>query len=111
MTPVECLAVSLGSCVAYFAARFAQRHGLPIQDLRVNTDWDYAEQPHRVGRFDVRISFRGTLDAAMRDRLQRVVEGCTVHHTLMHPPQIRVGFSADQEGVAIRGPGSRGGGA
>lgn len=111
MTPVECLAVSLGGCVAYFAARFAQRHGLPIQDLRVSTDWGYAEQPHRVGRFDVRISWRGTLDAPMRDRLQRVVEGCTVHHTLTHPPEIRVVLSADQEGVTTRGPESRGGGA
>jgi uncharacterized OsmC-like protein len=79
MTPVECLAVSLGSCVAYFAARFAQRHALPIQDLRVTTGWDYAEQPHRVGNFDVQVSLGGTLDAAMRDRLQRVAEACTVH--------------------------------
>lgn len=109
MTPMECLAVSLGSCVAFFAARFAQRHALPMQDLQVTTAWDYAEQPHRVGRFDVRVAFRGALDAAMRDRLQRVVEGCTVHHTLTHPPQIRVALSAGQEDVMTRGPGSRGG--
>ncbi len=111
MTPVECLAVSLGSCVAYFAARFAQRHALPVEDLRVTTGWDYVEQPHRVGRFDVWLSFRGTLDAAMRDRLQRVVEGCTVHHTLTHPPEIRVVLSADHEGVTTPGLGSQGGGA
>ena len=90
MTPVECLAVSLGACVAYFAARFADRHALPIQDLRVTTDWEYAEQPHRVGRFEVRIAFRGELTPAMRERLLRVAEGCTVHHTLARPPQIRV---------------------
>jgi uncharacterized OsmC-like protein len=111
MTPLECLAVSLGSCVAYFAARFAQRHALPIRDLQVTTAWDYAEQPHRVGRFDVRIVYRGALDAAMRDRLQRVVEGCTVHHTLTHPPQIRVALSADEEGVMTHGPEAGGGGA
>jgi uncharacterized OsmC-like protein len=93
MTPVECLAVSLGSCVAYFVARFAQRHSLPIQDLQVTTGWDYAEQPHRVGNFDVQVSLSGTLDAAMRDRLQRVAEACTVHHTLRHPPAIRVTLS------------------
>jgi uncharacterized OsmC-like protein len=98
MTPVECLAVSLGSCIAYFAARFIQRHAVPIEDLRVTTGWEYSERPHRVGRLDVRIAFRGALDAAMRDRLQRVVEGCTVHHTLTHPPRIRVALSADTGG-------------
>lgn len=46
----------------------------------------------------------------MRERLQRVVEGCTVHHTLTHPPQIRVALSADQAGAMTCGPGSRGGG-
>jgi uncharacterized OsmC-like protein len=109
MTPIECLGVSLGSCVAFFAARFAQRHALPIDDLRVTTAWDYAEQPHRVGRFDVQIAFRGALDAAMRDRLQRVVEGCTVHQTLTHPPEIRVALSATPADVMTSGPGSRGG--
>lgn len=93
MTPVECLAVSLGSCVAYFVGRFAQRHSLPIQDLQVTTAWDYAEQPHRVGSFDVQVSLGATLDATMRDRLQRVAEACTVHHTLRHPPEIRVTLS------------------
>ncbi len=111
MTPVECLAVSLGSCVAYFAARFAQRHALPIEDLCVTTGWDYAEKPHRVGRFDVHVVYRGALDAAMRDRLQRVVEACTVHHTLTHPPGIRIVLSAGQEGVMTRGSEARGGGA
>lgn len=93
ITPVECLAVSLGSCVAYFAARFAQRHALPIRDLQVTTGWDYAEQPHRVGRFDVQVAFRGVVDAAMRDRLLRVAEACTVHHTLTHAPEIRVALA------------------
>jgi uncharacterized OsmC-like protein len=90
MTPLECLAVSLGSCVAYFAARFAQRHAVSLADLRVEVTWDYAEQPHRIGRFDVKLACRGDLDAAMTERLRRVVEGCTVHHTLTHAPDIKV---------------------
>lgn len=90
MTPLECLGVSLGSCAAFFAARFAQRHAVSLADLRVEVAWDYAEQPHRIGRFDVRVSCRGDVDAAMAERLRRVVEGCTVHHTLTHGPDIRV---------------------
>jgi uncharacterized OsmC-like protein len=94
MTPLECLGVSLGSCVAFFAARFAQRHAVSLADLRVEVQWDYAEQPHRIGRFDVRIDCRGDLDAPMVERFRRVVEGCTVHHTLTHAPDIQVTLHA-----------------
>jgi uncharacterized OsmC-like protein len=90
MAPLEMLAVSLGSCVAYFAARFAQRHGAPLEALRVDVAWDYAERPHRVGRFDVRVAYRGAIDRTMRERLLAVARGCTVHHTFTHPPGISV---------------------
>ncbi|MFZ5863276.1 MAG: OsmC family protein [Nitrospirota bacterium] len=90
MTPLECLGVSLGSCVAYFVARFAQRHALALEALRVDVTWDYAERPHRVGRFLVRVGYRGTVDALMRERLLAVAQGCTVHHTLTHPPDVSV---------------------
>jgi uncharacterized OsmC-like protein len=90
MAPLECLAVSLGSCVGFFAARFAQRHGAALEALRVDVTWDYAERPHRVGRFDVRLTYRGAIDQSMRDRLLAVARGCTVHHTLTHPPEVNV---------------------
>lgn len=96
ITPVECLAVSLASCVAYFAARFAQRHALALEDLRVSAGWEYAERPHRIGRFDVRLSYTGRLDGGMRERLQRVVEGCTVHETLSRAPDIRVTIAEER---------------
>ena len=102
ITPVECLAVSLASCVAYFAARFAQRHAVVLDDLRVSVAWEYAEQPHRIGRFEVRLSYAGALDEGMRQRLQRVVEGCTVHETLSHPAEIRVTIT--EERVPARDP-------
>lgn len=95
MTPLECLAVSLGSCVAYFAARFAQRHGAALEALRVDVAWDYAERPHRVGRFDVRLTYRGAIDRTMCERLLAVARGCTVHHTLTHPPEISVTLHED----------------
>ena len=92
MTPLECLAVSLGSCVAYFAARFALRHNAAFEALRVDVTWAYAERPHRVGRFDVRVAYRGAIDRTMRERLLAVARGCTVHHTLTHPPEVNVTF-------------------
>lgn len=90
MTPIEGLAVALGSCVGYFVARFCQRHDLQPEALAVTVGWTYAERPHRVGALEVAIEYRGPLDDAMRDRLRKVAEGCTVHQTLAFPPEITV---------------------
>jgi uncharacterized OsmC-like protein len=90
MTPVEAMAVAVGSCVGYFVARFCQRHDLQPEALSVIVGWTYAERPHRVGALEVAIEYRGPLDDAMRDRLLKVAEGCTVHQTLAFPPEITV---------------------
>jgi len=51
-------------------------------------------------RFDVEIAFRGEPDAATRERLRRVVEGCTVHHTLTQAPEIRVTLAVAPVGAS-----------
>ncbi len=90
ITPVECLAVSVGTCVAFFVVRFCERHSLTPRGVRVTVGWDYAERPHRVGALRVAVEYDGDLDPALHDRLLKVAEGCTVHQTLAHPPEIRV---------------------
>jgi uncharacterized OsmC-like protein len=90
MTPVELLVASLGSCIGYFAARFCQRHQLPADGLRVMMAWDYAEQPHRVGSMTADVHLPLKLEPAMRARMQKVLEGCTVHHSISIAPKIDV---------------------
>jgi putative redox protein len=88
ITPVELFIASLGSCIGYFAVRFCQRHKIPTAELRVTMGWDYAEQPHRVGSIRTRVELPAALDGAMKDRLQKVLEGCTVHHSITIAPRI-----------------------
>ncbi|MEW6324866.1 MAG: OsmC family protein [Nitrospirota bacterium] len=90
MTPIELLVASLGACIGYFAVRFCQRHRLPTDGLRVAMGWDYAEQPHRVGSITANVSLPVELEPAVRERLQHVLEGCTVHKTLEITPKISV---------------------
>jgi uncharacterized OsmC-like protein len=90
VTPVELLVAALGSCIGYFAARFCQRHQLPTEGLRVTMTWDYAEQPHRVGSMTAHVHLPLELEPAMRARMQKVLEGCTVHHSILITPKINV---------------------
>jgi uncharacterized OsmC-like protein len=90
VTPVELFVASLAGCIGYFAVRFCRRHAIPTDGLRITAEWDYAEQPHRVGAITVHADLPAALDSGMRRRLQKVLEGCTVHQSLTHSPRIAV---------------------
>ncbi len=94
MSPVELFAGSLASCVAYYVARYCERHQLPCDGFVVDIDYEMAERPHRVGTFGLRIRLPMSLNPSERERLLRVAEGCTVHQTLLNPPDIRIRLSA-----------------
>jgi putative redox protein len=90
MTPVEMLVAALGSCIGYFAVRFFQRHKIATAGLRVAMEWGYADQPHRIGFLTAHVHLPVKPDSTMRDRLQKVLEGCTVHHSIQIAPKIEV---------------------
>jgi uncharacterized OsmC-like protein len=94
MTPIELLIASLGSCIGYFAVRFCQRHALATGGLRVDVTWDYAERPHRVGSMTAHVHLPLALEPATRERLQQVLEGCTVHRSFEIAPKISVRIEA-----------------
>jgi len=94
VTPVELLVASLGSCIGHFAARFCERHHLPADGLRVTMAWDYEEHPHRIGAMTARVHLPVELEPAMRGRMQKVLEGCTVHKTIEIAPTISVRIEA-----------------
>jgi putative redox protein len=90
MTPVELFVGSLGACIGYYAVRFCQRHRMPTEGLNVAMSWEYAEAPHRIGAMTARVHFPGKLDPKMKERLQKVLEGCTVHESISVAPKISV---------------------
>jgi putative redox protein len=91
MTPTELLIASLGSCVAFYAGRFLERHGLGRDGLRVSTDFTMAsDRPARVGEVRLRISVPGGVPPDREKALLAVASHCTVHNTLGHPPAIAI---------------------
>jgi putative redox protein len=88
-TPTELFVASLAACVGYYAEQFLRRNGLPADGLTVTTDYSWAENPHRVGAIELHVDAPG-LTAARREAFSRVIEHCTVHNSLHHPPEVRV---------------------
>jgi putative redox protein len=94
-TPTELFVASLAACIAFYAERFLRRNGLTTDGLKVTSEYEWAENPHRVGGIDLAVVVPGLTDAK-REAFARVVEHCTVHNTLNHPPAIRLSVAAVQ---------------
>lgn len=90
VAPLELLPASLGTCVAYFVQQFLATRGIDPTGLEVDVGVMGAPNPHRIGRFDVRVSVPAGVPERYRDALKRAAETCTVHHTLTHTPEIAV---------------------
>ena len=92
--PAELLAASLGACVGVYASSYLQRHGIPMTGLEIDVDWSPATEPKRIGAFTLQVRLPHALDARQRTTLERTIQGCMIHNTLHHPPDIRITLEA-----------------
>ncbi len=97
--PVELLPASLGTCVALYVQQFLATRGLDFTGMTVAVTAVGAAQPNRLARFDLEVKIPGGVPEKYRDAVQRAAEGCTVHHTLTHAPEIAVTIT-EGSGVA-----------
>jgi uncharacterized OsmC-like protein len=92
--PLELMPTSLGTCVALFVQQFLVTRGLDATGLTVEVGTLGAPNPHRIGRFEVTVKIPGGVPEKYREAVKRAAEGCTVHHTLTHQPEIAVTVEA-----------------
>jgi len=96
--PLELLPTALGTCVALYVQQFLVTRGLDATGMTVEVGAMGAANPNRIGRLTVDVKIPGGVPEKYRDAVKRAAEGCTVHHTLMHTPEIAVNVS---EGAAV----------
>ncbi len=92
-SPAELLPAAMAGCVAYYVGIFLQSRDLPTAGLEVEIDTHSAENPYRLGRFDLRVKLPSGVPAKYRPALERAAGACTIQHTLMHTPEINLDFA------------------
>jgi len=92
-TPLELLPTALGTCVALYVQQFLVTRGLDPTGMTVEVGTVGAANPNRIARFAVEVKIPGGVPEKYRDAVKRAAEGCTVHHTLSHGPEIAVSVS------------------
>lgn len=89
-TPTELFIASLVGCVAFYARRYLSRHHLPTTGLRVTGEFEFGSRPARVSDIRVRITLPEGIPDDARDPLLAVASRCTVHNTLLAPPNVTI---------------------
>jgi len=92
-SPFHMVASGLATCVYSVMASWAGTAKLASDDLVIEVGWSFAEEPHRVGRYELALLWP-SLPENRRAAARRVAALCPIHATLHHPPQIDVDVSA-----------------
>lgn len=93
-SPFHMLASGLATCTFSVLHSWATHAKVPIDDLTLDVQWRFADDPHRVGEMSVIFDWP-SLPANRLSAAKRVAEMCTIHATLMHPPRITIASAGE----------------
>ncbi len=86
-TPFQMVASGLALCTYSVLQSWANHAKLEADTLAIEVRWDYVEEPHRAGRYEVTLDWP-SLPEGRHKAAARVAGLCPVKHTLMRAPEI-----------------------
>jgi putative redox protein len=78
-SPHDLYDAALAACKVVTVLWYAQRKGIPVEDVAVSVERDATEERSGVYRLDAHMRLRGALSDAQRRELLSVAEKCPVH--------------------------------
>ncbi len=88
--PIELLGAALGTCVALYVQQFCASRGLPHAGMRVEIQTRGAQNPNRIGLFEVKVVLPEAVPPQYAELLERVARSCPAHHTLVEGAEVAV---------------------
>lgn len=89
MTPPELFLAALGTCAAYYVHEYLEVRGLAHKDLKIRVSGVKALNPARISSIAIEV-ITDCLSQRHREGLERAVDQCLIHNTLLEPPVVDV---------------------
>lgn len=86
-SPFHMLAGSLATCTYSVLLSWAQHAGLSVAGLEIAVDWDFEEEPHRLGAMRMELRWPD-LPEDRRIAAERAARMCTIHQALEEPIEV-----------------------
>lgn len=90
-SPLHMLAASLATCTMSVLVGWAGQAQIDVAGLEIGLEWEYVEDPYRVGGYRMTIDWPG-LPEPRRAAALRAAHQCTVENTLQHVTSVEVGL-------------------
>ncbi len=98
--PVQMLAASLALCTASVIQSYGETAQLDLEGLAIEVQWDFAEDPRRVGNYRVVLHLPASVPENRHRAIVRAADTCTVHQTLSHSPTLETTIQPFEPGHA-----------
>ncbi|MDB4889757.1 MAG: OsmC family protein [Gemmatimonadetes bacterium] len=95
-SPFHMMASALASCTFSVMHSWATHKELSADDLAIEVQWVFGDDPHRVSDFGVVFDWP-SLPAQRIATAKRVAALCTIHATFQHPPRIDILAASEVE--------------
>ncbi len=92
-SPFHMMGSALAVCTYSVMHAWAEQAKLDATDITIDVSWTWAEDPHRVGAYELRFRWP-SLPENRIGAAHRVAQACAVHATLSHPPAISIAHIA-----------------
>jgi uncharacterized OsmC-like protein len=92
-SPFHMLGSSLAYCTFSVLYSWATNSSVDVSDLEIRVAWEFADDPHRVGRMQMQLKWP-SLPASRRSAAERAATLCAVHATLSHTVPIETELQA-----------------
>jgi len=79
---------AFGACAGAFAVSYLKTRGLDFAGLKVLTTAEFAENPHRIGHIDVRVTPPAALSERHLKAIAHAVDLCTIKQSFAVTPDI-----------------------
>lgn len=96
-SPFHMLASGLATCVYSVLVSWAGHSDIPVDDLAIEVGWKFAEQPHRVGAYNLELEWP-SLPEGRRNAAIRAAALCPVHNTFEQPTKVETRVSTAASG-------------
>ena len=83
-SPTDMLATALGSCMLTIMGIKANQHEIDIKNTVVEVSKEMSENPRRISRVELRITFQNNIEPKYRKLLERAAYQCPVSKSI-HP--------------------------
>ena len=95
-SPFHMLASGLATCVFSVLHSWASHADLTADDLAIEVEWEFAEQPHRVGAYRLELEWP-SLPEGRRKAAERAATLCPIHKTLETSTEVHTEVRVEAE--------------